>query len=1198
MLVMAIEAANQVADQSRVINGFLLKDVLFQRALNVPQDSDGIETQLYIRQILDTTNTAVSWMEFRLCSFENGDWRENCRGSICIEYESKLNTVDNGRDVVAQLGQYQRAEYTVARRCTTPFNRTTLYSTLKKCGFGFGPAFQRLDQGSVSATGGEATSNVTLYQWPIDEYPQPHIVHPTTLDAILHLSIAASARGGQKQVPTAVPTRIRNLWIAKTGLSSPDNSCAKATATMVDEDNRGTEFDISVLDTSRNRVLAYIDGLRSTIIADNSEVSPDNSQPGQICYHLELKPHIEFLDLVQLSQYCERPRDSALEPVPFYQCLTFLLLAFLSRAVQDIETTERRDVQPYLHRYMAWAREQVQKYQDGRFPHAKREWQALLQDDIYIESMCTSIAAVNTLGRVFVTTGRSLAGILRGEVDPLQFLFNTDLLRDWYREVNHRTCFDDLARYLELLSYKDPDLKVLEIGAGTGGTTGNILSYLTTSEDGKPIEPRYSDYHYTDISPSFFEQAREDFRHYPNMTYSTLDIASSPLQQNFEPETYDIIVAANVLHATPDIQTTMKNVRQLLKPGGKLVIYEPTRPDIIRTGFIAGLLPGWWVGAEAERQMAPTLTCESWAQLFCETGFSGLDLELRDFQSVECQEGSILVTTASEAVLSAANTTSNIIIVAELLSSAQSWASERLQRAITAGGSPNCRILGIDKAVALPDRGEAVLIFIVELEQPVLYNLSLDLYTKFQQLLTDAKSIIWVNAGGSANPARPEYAVINGLSRVLRNENPERPFITLALDAPHGVTDRQIDHIHRLFRYSQHAIYTKEYEPEFVEIDDILHIPRVLQASELSQRLALKALPQQSKTQTILESPPLRLAIGAPGLLDTMHFVEDHGSYAALKADEAEIEVRAVGMNFRDCLIALGRVPGSRFGSECAGLVTRAGASCDLLPGDRVVMSADETFKTFARSNKQHVLKIPNELSFAEAASIPSQFGTAWQALHGLARLQRGETVLIHAGAGGTGQAAIQVAHHLSAIVYATVGSQSKKDVLVREYGIPEQHVFYSRDTSFAQGVMRITNGRGVDVVLNSLAGDGLVASWECIAAYGRFIEIGKKDILANSKLPMYSFRKNASFICFDGFTWLQERPAQARQSFEHIFDLFARKELHTVRPLHVYSISEVENAFRLMQDGRSAGKIVLDISPQHEVQVGPLGTLICCSRI
>lgn len=1182
MIVMAIEAANQMAGSGREVAGFELKDVLFLKALNIPKDSNGVETNLYIRQVHDISSATASWSEFRVCSFENDDWRENCRGSIRVRYQMNPGAVNGEREIVQELKQCQRVGDEFLQKCTEAFNPSQLYRTLRDCGFQFGPTFQPLSNGSFSTTN-EARSDVMLYQWPASEFPQHHIVHPTTLDGILHLSVAALAQGGQTSIPTAVPTLLRKMWIAKSGLSYPEHTSVRAAAWVTATDNRGTEFDISVLDASKSYVLAQVEGLRSTIIADLAESSSRKSSKKQVCYHLDLKPDISLLNHKELSTYCTQARYQLLEPVQFYDDLTFLMLVFLSRSV---DTVTGKSLQPHLQRYLDWAKLQLNRYYNGELPNSKLEWKSLLQDNEYVESLCDTVKFTNDLGRVYVATGRSLPSILRGEIEPLEFLFKTNLLRDLYREVNSsRTCFAEFDRYLDALAYKNPTMKVLEIGAGTGGTTEKILSTLAVQDGGESRKPRYSSYTYTDISPSFFEQAQDDFRQYPNVAFRTLDIETDLSLQGYETEAYDLIIAANILHATKDIKTTLQHVRQLLRPGGKLVMYEPTRPDILRTGFVAGLMAGWWVSTEEYREWSPLLTCESWGEMLCETGFTGLDLELPDFISPECQEGSILVTTAISGILEKA-VHSSVILVADLRSTSQVNVAQQLKAALLSEKSLSCQVLVLEDAAALADKGRFTFIFLVELEWSLLSNLSLKTYSALQEILTSSKGVLWVSDSGGVSPKRPEYAIVSGLSRVLRNENPERPFATLALNVQGSVTKKQLDDVYRVFRIIQSAVEPLSYEPEFVEIDGCLNIPRVVQSSKLSEELFSRSLPQQSTIRSFRDSPPLKLTIESPGLLDTLRFAEDEDHRKPMASDEVEVEVQAVGMNFRDCLMALGRVPGSSFGSECAGVVTRVGERCDLLPGDRVVMSTAETFKTFTRANAHHAFRINDGMSFLEAASIPSQFGTAWQAVHELARLKKDESILIHAGAGGTGQAAIQVAQCLGAEVFATVGSEAKKQVLMNEYGIPEDHIFYSRDTSFAKGIMRVTDNKGVDVVLNSLAGDSLVASWECIASYGRFIEIGKKDVLSNSKLPMYPFRRNASFICFDGYAWQLERPVQAREVFQIIFDLFAQRKLHAVRPLHAYNISRVEEAFRLMQDGKTAGKIVLEITPEAQVPV------------
>ncbi|KAI8964564.1 hypothetical protein F5Y11DRAFT_345269 [Daldinia sp. FL1419] len=156
-------------------------------------------------------------------------------------------------------------------------------------------------------------------------------------------------------------------------------------------------------------------------------------------------------------------------------------------------------------------------------------------------------------------------------------------------------------------------------------------------------------------------------------------------------------------------------------------------------------------------------------------------------------------------------------------------------------------------------------------------------------------------------------------------------------------------------------------------------------------------------------------------------------------------------------------------------------------------------------------------MTFNEASAPPVNFVTAYHSLVVLEKLAPGESVLIHSGAGGTGQAAIQIAKVCGAQIYTTVSSPKKKELVnTFLYGIPEENILNSRDLSFAGGIKRLTRDKGVDIVLNSLAGDALIASWECVASFGRFIEIGKKDISSHNKLPMFQCARNVSFSAVD----------------------------------------------------------------------------------
>ncbi|KAI1641235.1 KR-domain-containing protein [Biscogniauxia mediterranea] len=335
-------------------------------------------------------------------------------------------------------------------------------------------------------------------------------------------------------------------------------------------------------------------------------------------------------------------------------------------------------------------------------------------------------------------------------------------------------------------------------------------------------------------------------------------------------------------------------------------------------------------------------------------------------------------------------------------------------------------------------------------------------------------------------------------------------------------------------------------------------------------------------------------------LLKTLHFVESIGQeQEPLMPEEVEIRSSCAGVNFKDVLVTLGSLNDRNIGCEVAGTVVRLGSSAleesNLNVGDRVACFATGSFATFTRCHFRSIAKIPDGIDFPSAAAIPVNFVTAWYAFHGIARLRPGETVLVHSAAGGTGQAAVQVAQHIGAVVYATVGSESKRSFLSERYGVPTDRIFSSRDTSFLSGVRRMTQNKGVDVVLNSLSGDGLMASWEFIAPYGRFVEIGKKDIFAHGSLSMNVFEKNVSFAAVDVSMLNRDRPGVVGKALKSIFALAANGSLCPAYPLHIYRVSEIQQAFRSLQSGNTTGKVVIQLRADDTVQT-VLGPKSSCS--
>ncbi len=336
---------------------------------------------------------------------------------------------------------------------------------------------------------------------------------------------------------------------------------------------------------------------------------------------------------------------------------------------------------------------------------------------------------------------------------------------------------------------------------------------------------------------------------------------------------------------------------------------------------------------------------------------------------------------------------------------------------------------------------------------------------------------------------------------------------------------------------------------------------------------------EPASAATTASPPAYTLHIGQAGRTDSLRYCGR--PRPAPGPGEVEVEIAAAGLNFRDLMKVLGIYPlrdgePPVLGDEFSGRVARVGRGVrKLLPGDRVMgfAPAGGAFGSHLVLAADVVWKCPPNLGFAEAASIPVVFGTAYHALHTLARLRRGETVLIHAAAGGVGLAAVQLAQALGAVVLATAGSEEKREFL---RGLGVALVMDSRTLDFADEALRFTGGRGVDVVLNSLAGAFQQKSLEVCAPHGRFVEIGKRDLFENRPLPLGAFQRSLSFFAFDLAAVIAARGPDAMALKRFLSEGFVRGKL---RPISTtcFPAREAIAAFRMMQGAQHVGKIVIE---------------------
>ncbi|MEU8270283.1 type I polyketide synthase [Sphaerisporangium sp. NPDC049002] len=411
-------------------------------------------------------------------------------------------------------------------------------------------------------------------------------------------------------------------------------------------------------------------------------------------------------------------------------------------------------------------------------------------------------------------------------------------------------------------------------------------------------------------------------------------------------------------------------------------------------------------------------------------------------------------------------------------------------------------------------------------------------------------------------------AAVWGLVRTAQTENPQR-LVLLDVDARQTSKDALPGAIRTALAGGESQLAVRE-----------------------GRLLAARVVPYPVH-QAALVPPGLsgwRLEVTDQGGLDALALVDAPELTGGLEPGQVRVALRAAGLNFRDVLITLGMLADRRVLREGAGVVVEVGAEvAGVRPGDRVMGLFPNGAGPVTVTDHRLVAPIPADWSFAQAAGVPVVFLTAFHALVDLAGLRQGESLLVHAGAGGVGMAAIQLARHLGAEVYATA-SEGKWDTL-RGLGVDDGRIASTRDPAFGRRFLGATGGRGMDVVLNSLAREFVDASLDLLPRGGRFIEMGKTDLRDPDEIA-----KTHPGVAYQAFDLLLLEPDRVQRMFVELARLFERGVLQPL-PVTCWDIRQAPRAFRFMSQARHVGKIVLTVpapfDPEGTVLItGGTGTL------
>ena len=778
--------------------------------------------------------------------------------------------------------------------------------------------------------------------------------------------------------------------------------------------------------------------------------------------------------------------------------------------------------------------------------------------------------------------GGALAEVLRGRVEPLGLLFDeagpsaADLYRDAPagRGINRWLSAAVAAAVSELPGERR--LRVLEVGAGTGGTTGAVLQALP--------ESRF-DYVYTDISAGFLAGAAERFGAETGLQYRVLDIERDPVEQGFPAHGYDVVIAGNVLHATRDIGETLGHCRRLLAPGGLLVALEGLGVQ----GWLDltfGMLEGWWRfagGADRYRPDYPLMAAVEWRRALDDAGF-GSSVVLGEAEGA--QQGVVLARGPAQVVeppglwVVASDDGGGGLALAEAL-------AQRNQRVVVAVDERAARaeereVPGVEVAwLALSSRkgwrgllerlpGEVGLRGVVHLGASSGHGcgagaeeLAADVERGTGSALALAQGLL----DAEVEPAGGLWLVTRG-AQVLDAERAGE----LAGSALWGLGKTL-------------ALEAGQLKPRLVDLDpeggsgfgglveELLYPDRETEVAYRGGSRRVLRLARGAARQALPEGTDWRLVSGADGLLESVR--AERVPARAPGSGELRVAVEAAGLNFHDVLVALRLVDADApLGGEFCGRVLEVGADVtEFSVGDRVVGFAPAAFGPEAVTRAELVARAPAGMPPAGLATVPVVFVTAALAFE-LAGLKAGERVLVHAGAGGVGLAAIQLAQGLGAEVYATA-SAPKRGYLA---SLGVVHVFDSRSTRFGEDVLGATGGDGVDVVLNSLTGEGFIeANLSCLKAGGRFVEIGKRGIWSAEE--MRAARPDVDYHTLALDRLVEGEPGCAGRALRGVMERVAAGEL---RPLQrsVWGLGEAPEAMEYMRSGRHVGKVVLRPPP------------------
>ncbi|KAK6076363.1 KR domain-containing protein [Seiridium cupressi] len=716
---------------------------------------------------------------------------------------------------------------------------------------------------------------------------------------------------------------------------------------------------------------------------------------------------------------------------------------------------------------------------------------------------------------------------------------------------------DSLAQALDLVGHKYPGMNILEIV----NSEADLARKLPAVLQGDSSLKRYNSFTYLVATDALLEASADIYPDGRDISAEKVPLFENGEYGTLEGVTYDLVILPETASFDLPAAEVVKAVHPLLSENGRLLIHSSNHEG-------AGFDQKFWTVLDLlARELGPNNSLPDTSMSVWKMILDNMELSTR----VADQSASGW-TLLSEPAPKPRPAQDIVVLSRDNSTGVAAFSNELVQSGYmvhTASLSDN----------NFKPQSDAIYVSIVELGSSLFNgNLKATEFANLQTLADSTQAIFWLTSGDLLGKVDPNAAIVQGLGRTLQTEYIQLTFIAIDLDHSDAQkAARQTERV--LSRFSKES---DSIDKEYIVKDDVFHVSRLVQDAILDKEYG-EIIGKDAAEEVYDSNMPIRLDIAKIGLLDTLHFKADDRD-RELASDEAEVEVKAVGLNMKEYATFRGSFHSESLSHEGSGIVRRIGSDVTgVKVGDKVCWMGKGLFGNIERFKATHLHQMLEEdgLSFEEMAGMPLVFATAVYGLLYLGRLKKGEKVLIHSATGGVGLAAVQIAKMVGAEIFATVGTPAKREFLKREYGLKDSHIFSSRDTSFAAGVMAATNGHGIDVALNSLVRELLAASWSVMANNGRHIEIGRTDIMEFGILDLNVFKRNTTFSAFDFGVVADEHPDIVTSVMKDVMKYLREGKIRPLQPVALFPATHVAAAFGEFANPQRIGKVVVSFGPE-----------------